>query len=558
MLSYSQTNRLMKVTSPLGPNVLLVNSFRGREAVSELYHFTLELLVKRPLSASFDKLLGQPLGVEIALPNRLTRKFHGIVSCFTQTGQDDTFNQYEAELVPKPWLMTRRAGSRIFQQKNVAEILSELLVDFEHSLELSVEYPRRNFTVQYNETDFDFACRLMEEEGIGYFFRHEDDRHEMVLFDNSLQLSELPTAKSVVYEQVSEGIRDDVRVTGWKKSQVICSSATTLWDHTFQLPGQHLDSTQAVSSSAEIGQVEHHLPGSDARLEHYEYPGGYARWFDGVNPGGAARPEDPPRTFEQNERIATVRMQERTAAAFDITGESNCLPFCPGFKFSLERHFDSNDKYLLCSVEHEARLASGYRSDDQAPQLEYSNRFSCLPDSLPFRPVRNTRQPIIHGVQTATVVGPEDSELFIDKYGRVKIQFHWDREGTQDGNSSCWVRVSQIWAGATWGAFFWPRVGHEVVVAFEGGNPDQPLIVGSVYNAKNMPPVDLPNEKMVGGIKSKIFSGDPSKNFNAICIHDSPGTEYVQIHSEKNEVSNSETNKFHFVSGAHVTLCGSF
>lgn len=558
MLPYSQANRLMRVTSPLGPDVLLLSGFRGREALSELFCFQLDLLTKRPFSAPFDKMLGQPLGVHISLPNGLERSFHGMVGRFTQSGQDDTFTHYQADLLPKPWLTTRRVRSRTFQQKSVPEILEEVLTGFDFSPELVGDYPSRDYTVQYHESDFAFASRLMEEEGIGYFFRHENDRHVMVLFDNSLQLADLPEASTVVYDEVTDGVRDDVRVTSWHKSQEICSSESTFWDHSFELPDQHLDATQTVPATAKIGQVEHHLPGSDEKLEHYEYPGGYARWFDGVDPGGTARPDDPPKTFEQNTRIAGIRMQEQTAAAFDIRGESNCLHFCPGLKFSLTRHFDGNDKYLLCSVEHDAKLSSGFRSDDAAPVLEYSNRFGCLPESLPYRPERRTPRPVIHGVQTATVVGPEDNELFIDKYGRVKVQFHWDREGQLDGNSSCWIRVSQVWAGATWGAFFWPRVGHEVVVAFAEGDPDQPVILGSVYNAKNMPPVNLPDEKMVGGIKSKIFQGDPSKNFNAICIHDSPGKEYVQIHSEKNEVSNSETNKLHYVNGAQITLCGSF
>ena len=557
MLPYSQANRLMKVTTPLGPDVLVLSGFRGREALSELFHFQLDLLAKRPFNAPFDKMLGQPIGVHIALPNGLTRPFHGIVRRFAETQQDDTFTHYQAELVPKPWLMTRRTGSRTFQQKSVPEILQEVLNGFEFSLELTGDYPRRDYTVQYNETDFAFASRLMEEEGIGYFFRHEDDRHEMVLFDNSLQLADLPVDSTVLYEQVTDGVREDVRVTSWSKSQEICSSEATFWDHSFELPDQRLDATQAAPSTAKIGQVEHQLPGCDEKLEHYEYPGGYARWFDGVDPGGTAQPDDPPKTFEQNERIASIRMQERAAAAFEIGGQSNCLHFCPGFKFSLTRHSDGNDKYLLCSVEHDARLSAGFRSDDTVPELEYSNRFDCLPESLPYRPTRKTPRPVIHGVQTATVVGPEDSELFVDMYGRVKVQFHWDREGLKDGNSSCWIRVSQIWAGSTWGAFFWPRVGHEVVVAFAEGDPDQPLIVGSVYNAMNMPPLNLPDDKMITGIKSKIFQGDPSKNFNAIFIHDSPGKEYVQIHSERNEIASSETNKLHVVNGAQVTICGS-
>ena len=249
-------------------------------------------------------------------------------------------------------------------------------------------------------------------------------------------------------------------------------------------------------------------------------------------------------------------MQEHAAAALQITGESNCLQFEPGSKFSLVRHFDANGKYLLTSVDHSARLSAGFRSGDSAASLEYSNQFCCLPEQLPYRPGRITPRPVVHGVQTATVVGPKDSELFVDKYGRIKVQFHWDRDSQWNAASSCWIRVAQIWAGPAWGAFFWPRVGHEVVVTFVEGDPDQPLIIGSVYNAKNMPPVELPEHKTIAGIKSKIFEGDQSVKFNAIYIHDAPGKEYIQMHSETAEVQNCESSRFKLVPQAEFSFHG--
>ncbi len=547
MFPYIQINRLMSVTTPLGPDVVLLSGLEGREAISTLFCFQLDLLVPLPMQIAFEKLLGQDVGVRLALPGTEKRFFHGMINQLVEQRQDDTFTHYQAHLVPKPWLLQRRFRSRTFQQMSVPEILKEVLHGFDFSLALTDEYPRRDFTVQYGETDHAFLCRLMEEEGIGYYFRFEKDRHEMIFFDNSMQLSDLPHDATVIYDEVTDGVRDGVHITRWEKRQRICCSDVKLWDHSFQLPDQNLEGTQSVTTSMKLGQIEHTLPGTDEKLEHYEYPGGYARWFDGVDPGGTPRPNDPAKTFEQNTRVAKVRMQEQAARAFELTGEGNCLQFAPGHKFTLLRHRHANGKYLMCDVEHSAHLSAGFRSDPAMATLDYTNTFSCLPDQLMFRPARVTPRPIIHGVQTATVVGPADNESFVDQYGRIKVQFHWDRDGKENADSSCWIRVAQIWAGPKWGAFFWPRVGHEVVVAFVEGDPDQPLVVGSVYNAKNMPPVELPAEKTIAGIKSKIFGGDQSSKFNAFYIHDTPGAEYIQMHSEAHEVQNCETNRFKIV-----------
>lgn len=558
MLPYSQSNRLMKVTTPLGPDAILLFGLQGREAISELFRFELELLADKRIPVPFDKLLGQPIGVELILPNGLARRFHGIVSRFGQGRRDDTFTHYRAEMVPKFWLWTRRTASRVFQRKSTAEILSEVLDGLDFTLELSDDYPRRDYTAQYRETDFAFASRLMEEEGIRYYFRHHEDRHELVLSDNPLRLPEVSDPATVIYEAVAEGLRDDVRVTEWDKSQEICSSQYTLWDHCFELPGQNLEAVRTVPQTMEVGSVEHKLPGCDEMLEVYDYPGGYARWFDGVDPGGSAQADDLSKIFEENDRTATIRMQEQVAGSVRIEGRSNCVHFVSGHQFGLSRHVNGDGKYLLTAVEHNARLSAGYRSGEDGGEMEYENRFRCIAEKVSYRPPRVTPRPIIAGVQTATVVGPEGEELFVDKYGRVKVQFHWDRRGERNADSSCWIRVGQIWAGPTWGAFFWPRIGHEVIVAFAEGDPDQPIIVGSVYNAENMPHPHLPDEKMIAGIKSKIFSGDPATKFNAILFHDSPEAEFLQMHSETNEVNNAEVNKFHYVPQGQFTFHGSF
>jgi type VI secretion system secreted protein VgrG len=233
-------------------------------------------------------------------------------------------------------------------------------------------------------------------------------------------------------------------------------------------------------------------------------------------------------------------MEQEEVLGIQIQGASDCGQFSAGFKFALERHFDADAPYLLTRVEHEARDEE-YRSDKaDVSAYSYRNRFTCIPEALRYRPQRLTPKPVIPGMQTATVVGPAGEEIFVDKYGRVKVQFHWDREGKMNADSSCWLRVAQVWAGKGWGGFFWPRIGHEVVVLFEEGDPDQPLITGSVYNAENMPPFTLPLRKKLGGIKSASVNGSSKENFNGIVFFDEKGHEHTSIHSERHMTLHAE------------------
>ena len=338
-------------------------------------------------------------------------------------------------------------------------------------------------------------------------------------------------------------------MTSWEKIQELRASECTLWDHSFELPGNHLEATRKTIDSVPVGKVTHKLRlSANEPLEIYDYPGAFAQRFDGIEPGGVPRPQELRRIFEDRDRTVRIRMEQEDAASIEIRGASDCGNFTAGHKFTLDRHWDANGPYLLTAVEHEAHQGD-YRSD-QGAAFQYSNRFVCLPAGLRYRPQRVTAKPVIAGIQTATVVGPEREEIFVDKYGRVKVQFHWDREGKMDGNSSCWLRVAQVWAGKGWGAFFWPRIGHEVVVTFEEGDPDQPIIIGSVYNAENMPWFTLPVNKQLGGFKSASVSGTPQKNYNGIVFNDEKGHEHLSIHSEHNMSLNTEFDKM-FHAGRH-------
>lgn len=469
-------------------------------------------------------------------------------------------------MVPRFWLLTKKVRSRIFQQLPIPDILHLVLGDLDVTYELTGKYLPRDYCVQYRESDFAFASRLMEEEGIHYFFQHSKDAHKMVVSDSATRHPEVPGQSRVIYDELSAGVREDTRINKWKKTQELRAGVYTLRDHCFELPGRNLEAKEKSIGSVTVGKVSHDLNiGGNSELEIYDYPGGYAQRFDGIGRSGGARPQDLKNIFKDGERTVRIRMEQEEIAALRIEGASDCSQFAPGHKFRLEQHFDADDDYLLTRVEHTARLGEGsYRSDREASGFHYENCFRCVPVALPYRPQRVTPKPVIGSVQTATVDGPPGDEIFCDKYGRVKVQFHWDREGKKNGDSSCWLRVAQVWAGGRWGAFFWPRVGHEVVVAFEDGDPDQPIIVGSVYNAENMPPLALPAMNMFCGIKSASVRGKAGQNFNSIVFVDLKGYEHLALQSERHMVMNAEydvdaragRHHFHRIPSAQVTTVG--
>jgi type VI secretion system secreted protein VgrG len=270
------------------------------------------------------------------------------------------------------------------------------------------------------------------------------------------------------------------------------------------------------------------LPGSDHR-EIYDYPGGYSGRFDGIDAGGGERPAELRKLFEDNQRAAAIRMQQEAMAGLQIRGAGNCRQFVSGHKFTLTRHFNADGAYVVTEIEHRVGLGGDYRSGDGV-LLNYENRFTCIPLALPFRPARTTPRPRVEGAQTAVVVGPAGEEIFCDKYGRVKVQFPWDRQGKRDADSSCWVRVSTPWAGKGWGGVHVPRIGQEVVVDFLEGDPDRPIIVGSVFNAEQMPPFPLPDGKQVSGFKTNSYP--TSGGSNEITFDDTRGKEKITVHAQ--------------------------
>ena len=562
MPTYSQADRPMAVTTPLGPDVLLLQQFSGSEFLSRLFRFQLGLLAESSTDIAFDQILGQSVTVTLQMPDGSSRYINGIVNKFSQGEQvsspmgNDFFTRYQAEIVPQLWLLTRKAQSRIFQQIAVPDILKQVLTGLSVDYQLQGTYKPRDYCVQYRETDFDFASRLMEEEGIYYFFTHADGSHKMVVADTPMSHPDVPGATTAIYEVVEGGLRNEDRVQTWEKSQEIRSGKYTLWDQCFELPGHNLEAVKPTLDSVQVGTVSHTLKvaGND-KLELYDFPGGYAQRFDGITPGGSDRASDIQNIFQDNDRTVAIRIQQEAARALSITGKSTCRQFTAGHKFTLDHHFNANGAYVLTQVGHFATMGDTYTTGSDTSPI-YENTFECIPTALPFKPAQATPHPRIEGTQTAVVVGNPGDEIFTDKYGRVKVQFPWDRQGKLDADSSCWVRVATLWGGKNWGMIHIPRVGQEVVVSFEEGDPDRPLIVGSVYNAEQMPAFELPKGMVISGYKSNTHKG---KGYNELTFNDTAGKEKITMHGQydmsttiehdqtllvKNDRSNTVKGKF--------------
>jgi type VI secretion system secreted protein VgrG len=305
------------------------------------------------------------------------------------------------------------------------------------------------------------------------------------------------------------------------------------------------------------GKVTHKLKlAANEKLEVYDYPGAYAQRFDGIAPGGTERPADLQKILEDNERTVKIRMEQETVPGLFSRGASYCRQLVSGYKFTLNRHFNADGPYVLTSVQHSARFADDYRSGE-TPLFQYQNRFTCIPADLPFRPPQVTPKPVIAGMQTALVVGPAGETIHCDKYGRVKVQFFWDRQGKKNENSSCWIRVGQVSAGQGYGTLSLPRIGHEVIVAFLEGDPDQPIITGVVYNNENMPPYKLPEQRTYSGQVHRSHRG-VAKNANEIRFQNQLGSELLLLHAETDSIQQTENNHRTQVGKVHRHDVGQF
>jgi type VI secretion system secreted protein VgrG len=529
---YLEENRFLYINSSLGPDELLLESFTGGEAISHLFWFQLELWSENA-AIKFEDILGQGISFGVnGLEGGEPRHINGIVTSFTQLPGTFRLARYRATVAPKIWVLTRTENLRIFQDKDVPDILKKVLQGFDVTWELHKSYPKREYCVQYRETDFNFISRLMEEEGIFYFFRHTASGHKLVIADDAVSYQDIPGDASLIYDEVAGGTREELRITGWMKTQELGSGKNTLQDYSYGKPMLDMLVSQPIMDSVQVGKVTHKLKvGGNDQFEVYDYPGNYGIRYQAVGDKSTGT------------GLAKTGMEEMELAQFSIRGQSNVHCLIPGYRFAVTRHPNADGTYVAGSVTHSA-VEGDFHSGDKTVESHYGNTFTCFPVALRYHPARTTAKAHVWGCQTAVVVGPAGEEIYTDDKARVKVQFHWDREGHNDAASSCWIRVASHWAGQGWGAIHLPRIGQEVVVDFLEGDPDCPIVVGSVYNAVETPPYSLPDNKTQSGIRSRSSKGGGAANYNEIRLEDKKGSEEILIHAEKDlttEVEHDET-----------------
>lgn len=564
MPAFEQAKRLMEVMTPLGGDALLMVGFNGSEGVSQLFRYSLDLIAEKDKEISFDGLVGQPVTVRLDQAKGTGKRYwNGICAGFGKGETGKIFSQYQMTVVPKIWLMTHVSQSRIFQQLSVPDILKKVFKGYDVEFKLVGTFEKREYCVQYRETDFNFASRLMEEEGIFYYFKHTNGGHKMCLANSPDGHETLPGGSTLKFHRYENFSRAEDNIFEWCKKQELTTGKVTLWDHSFQIPHKKLEVTKTTKATAKVGEVSHKLVlEANAELESYDYPGRYAQRFDGIEKGGGEQPGELAKVNKDNIRTTEIRLQEQNAAAVVIHGASACRHVQVGHKFTFDIEPDdpqgkvlkAKGDYVFTSIQHSARVSSNYMSGDWGT-FSYSNTFTCVPHDMPFRPPRKSAKPIIHGTQTAVVTGPGGEEIFTDKYGRIKVQFHWDREGKYDGNSSCWLRVASTWCGRNWGMIQIPRIGQEVIVDFLEGDPDRPIVIGSVWNPDQMPPYKLPDEKTKSILKTSSSLG--GVGYNEIRFEDKKGLEQIYIHGERNVDIRIRNEKMEIVNNhSHLIVGG--
>jgi type VI secretion system secreted protein VgrG len=503
----NQDGRFLKVTTPLGPDAVLLASFRGKEELSRLFEFELDLLSSDG-AVDPTRLIGKSIEFELAPKARDRRFFNGIVCRLVYGGLDSSgLRLYRATLVPWLWLLTKRSDCRVFQEKSVLDIVQEVFDDAGfHDFNVSGvtgTYPPYEYCVQYRESDFEFVSRLLEEEGIFYYFTFEEKRHVLNLADSKAAYKDCPRKLL----EFTESAPSPDQVSRWEHGFEFVAGK---WSHA------DFDFTKPKSSILTDSPTVVPLPGLGT-YERFEYPGGFVEKKHG-------------------ESKVRSRMEEEEGHYDVVEGSGGCEVFSLAGMFQLERHpFASEESgpYVLVSLTHHATEASFSQSGGGS--TGYGNDFRCIPSSVLFRPRRSTPRPRMMGPQTAMVVGPSGEEIHTDEYGRIKVKFHWDRTGKTDETCSCWMRVAQSSAGKKWGAQVLPRIGQEVVVDFIDGDPDRPLVTGTVYNAVTMPPFVLPDNKTQSGFRTISTKKGAADAVNELRFEDKKDAEHIFIRAQKDE-----------------------
>lgn len=510
-----QKNRIAELFTPLGADELGLTRFDAHEGLSEPFEFVVEALSEQE-DIDFDRAIGRNCAVKVNSYAGLKRWFNGVLTEAHWTGMEDDYHSYRLVLRPWLWILSHTSDCRFFQEMTAPEIIKKVFdeagfTDYEQKL--SGSYPKMEFCVQYRESHFAFVSRLMEEHGIYYFFKHTQDKHVLVMADGPG--SHVPIEGGASRELITLGgayVRDAEHLQGWTSERRFRSGRMALNDYDFKKP------SSSLQAQAQAGEGY-----AKADLEVYDYPGRYIERGTG-------------------DGFSKVRLEAEQAADHRRFGSGEAASITPGFKMTLKGHKKGSENidYLVVRAAHSV-VAEHYRSSSRGDRgSSYDGSYVFQPSSRPFRAPLVTPKPLIHGIQTAKVVGEEGEEITVDEHGRIKVQFHWDRKKKQ----SCWIRVAEMWSGKSWGSVFHPRHGQEVVVDFLEGDPDRPLVVGTVYNGENTVPYPLPAEKTRAGWKTNSTKG--GGGFNEFRIEDKKSSEQVWLRAEKDLdalVQNKETRK---------------
>ena len=485
---------------------LRVVRFSGDEGLSRLFEFTLEIASEGGELSDYVGKAGVLTIEGLGEP----RHVHGFIRHAEYVGESRNYNLHEIVLVPRIWRLQNRHDCRIFQEMTTPAIIQQVLTEAGIAaelfrFELGGAYAPRNYCVQYRESDLDFVLRLLEEDGVFYFFEHSPEKHVLVMADQAGAHKAIPGGGSLFFVPPGGGVSEKEHVSAFRFGESVRPGRVSLRDYYFPKPDEPMEVNEDLDK--------------DTDLEVYDYPGEYRRPDRGAPDRGAT--------------IARTRLEALQVHRRLGTGSSDCMRLIAGYTITLANHpsAELNGVYKLLRVMHHANQPQ-VLSEDASGDFSYHNEFVCMESAVPFRPPRVTPRPFVRGIQSATVVGPPSEEIHTDEQGRVKVQFHWDRRGKHDENSSCWVRVSQLWAGAGWGAMYLPRIGHEVLVDFIEGDPDRPIVTGRVYHGLNDTPYPLPQEKTKSTIKSDSSLG--GGGFNEFRFEDRKSNEQVFLHAERN------------------------
>ncbi len=536
MPSMTQADRLMKITTPLGDDVLLIETLDGSEAISKIFEYNGELLAEAGTTIDPADLIGQKVTVEVALLDvQGSRYFNAIVSAFEQTSGDKEFDVYKVHLRPSLWQLTLSTNTRVFQGKTVMEIIKAVIQTYGISMADDTEGTLQalDYCTQYHETDLHFITRLAEQHGIFYWFEHTDTDNKVHFGNSRSAYTDTPLVSSINYAPNADTAQDRYESTldTFTSKASMVSGKHTVWDYDFR-------SYQANKGSPR----ETAVPFANNAYERYSYPGGE----EGYVKETAKQLTTPSHAKGFNE----ARAGAHDAGAEIYQGTSGARSLVTGYTFELTDHprDEWNSKYLLTSAHHHIDQVPPYRSVG-TERGDYRNHFTAIPSDTLYRASVSTVKPLVYGPQTAMVVVAAGEEIHLDRFGRVCVQFFWDRTREANKVDNTWVRVAQPWAGSGWGTFFWPRVGDEVIVQFLNGDPDNPIVVGSVYNGVNMPKYALPDMSTRTGMVTRSSKDGTATNANELRFEDKKGSEQIFLNAEMDMDHRTENDHRRFVGG---------